>query len=504
MYQAVLLALATVMVLSCEKDSGSDDSPENIDDPISNYYLIIENGAVGLEPDAVENYKAYFVNALGEMILADDVHWEASNTDVGTIGANGAFTVTAVGVTTLTATATKDGKTYSVSVPVSVNAPSVFTAAPMAYIGLSGDTFQIEGVYLSTDMSELSYTYSTSDVAVASVSSSGLVTVVGSGSCTITVEGKKDGNVMGTYSIPVMTMAEPEISLPVTRVTVSPAATDLFRGETKTFTAQAYSFGDAVEADMAWSIADASIATVDQTGKITPVKPGRTTLRVTAENISAQAEVIINKDTIIGINPMIFSVAPGKTKQLQAEVYKINRTSAEKVGTAADVTWEIPQYGMSMFDVASIDQNGLVTAKSNATAGMTGIVVAYLKGDTEPSGGSSFSIAMASDCDCGSGDASVESIEIVQGSSITVSQMDMSTTTLSAVAKDASGASVSGATIKYCSDNMQVAIVEDNGEIVPVMAGTAIITACNGNVTSEITVTVEGMDIMPGGGGFGF
>gem|GEM_PF-2495472 len=496
LHHLAMLALCATILFACKKkDSGNDNQNQT-----PQYLLVIENGAMGLAPDDIENYTVYFVDAMGNKITADNVEWSVNDNSIGTIGANGAFTVSGVGTTSLTAKATKDGIEYTASVPVAVNAPSLFAVAPMAYIGIANESVLIETVYLSIDQSTLDYTFKSSDEAIASVNSEGLVTLKTAGACTITVEGKKAGSSVGSYSIPVMCVSEPAVELPVTSIGISPAATDLFRDEKQQFTAQAYSLGQTVSADFTWSITDATVASVDQNGNVTPIKPGRTLVKVSASGISAQAEVIVNTDTIIGIDPLVFTVAPGKTKQLTANVYKINRTSATKVGSAKDVTWEIPQYGMSVFDVATIDKNGLVSAKSNATAGMTGIVLAYLKGASEPSGGASFSIAMASDCECGNGDANVASLVISQGSEIKISQMDMNSTKLSVVAQDASGATVSGATIKFCSDNMQVITVEADGTLIPAMEGTATVSACNGNISKDITVIVTGMS----SGGFGF
>ena len=121
---------------------------------------------------------------------------------------------------------------------------------------------------------------------------------------------------------------------------------------------------------------------------------------------------------------------------------------------------------------------------------MPGFLLAFVNDDRYAAGGASVQVAVADDCDCGADNPSVASI------SVTSTNINMQIgfgfqVDIGAIAKDALGGTVSGASIKYCSNNALVASVDFDGTITAVQLGSAVITVCVGSVKKEINVTIN-------------
>ena len=151
------------------------------------------------------------------------------NTDLITFSGNSVSTVGA-GNAVITATVTVNSQQISVSVPIAVNLPSAFAVAPGAIaIVANEESIQLEPVYLGTG-NPGTYTYSSSNTSVASVNSSGLVTFPGAGQCVISVTAPGlDGQ--PTIEVPVYVTTIPSVSLPVSRVVVTPKVEEIFKNE---------------------------------------------------------------------------------------------------------------------------------------------------------------------------------------------------------------------------------------------------------------------------------
>jgi uncharacterized protein YjdB len=154
--------------------------------------------------------------------------------------------------------------------------------------------------------------------------------------------------------------------------------------------------------------------------------------------------------------------------------------------------WEIPDYGpgFEIFNIATVDANGLVSMKSDATPGMMTFLIGLVPGSKYAVGVSTITASFFSS-DCGSGNSSVSTITITNGSTIDLSFTSTPTGQVVAVAKDVSGNTVSAPALKFSSDDTAVVIVDaDTGELTAMGVGTAIVTVCSGSYASE-TVTVN-------------
>lgn len=108
------------------------------------------------------------------------ITWSSSNKSIATVSSSGKVTGQKAGTATITAKLTYQGKTYSASFKVTVKAPYLTkTSASIE----KGKTVQI-----SVKGGSGTITYTSGNKSVATVSSSGVVTGVKQGTCTITVK----------------------------------------------------------------------------------------------------------------------------------------------------------------------------------------------------------------------------------------------------------------------------------------------------------------------------
>ena len=483
-----LLPFLLFSVLSCKKDNPKSNSKQ---------VLVIENGAKTIAPDQASfNYTAILIDTKGNKTAATDVTWSSSEQGIATISASGSISIAQPGITTISASVTIDGVTLTASAPLNIQVPGVFLVAPSAIlVDTEFPDIQLEPVYLGTGTT--TYSYQSSNSNIASVSSGGLVNFVGAGSCQITVTANGlDGS--PTVTVPVVVLAAPTISLPINRIVLTPQSHAILKTESAQFTAKAYNLeNQQVTTTFAWSVTDPTIASVDASGNSTPLKVGSTTVRATAEGISGEAELVVVSDKVIIVDPYYTTAAAGATKQFTAKQYQVIRNGQGELAlgtmsTPNNLTWEIPTYGFSMFDIATIDNNGLATVKSSATPGLMTFVIAYDANDAEIEPGvGTLSVAFSSSCSCGTAAPTAANIVLSSASSLTLSFGQ--TAQIQAQVVDASGNAVPGATLNYCSSDVQVADVDFNGEIsaLSFTGGTATITVCHGNLSKTIAVTVQ-------------
>ena len=137
--------------------------------------------------------------------------------------------------------------------------------------------------------------WSSANAAVATISTTGLVTTVGPGSTTIT--GSADGK-SGTAQLTVI--AAPG-GTPV-RMDVSPNTVNIPLGASAQLVALAYDAQDLVTTQQpyVWTSTNTSVATVSSTGLVTALSAGTSTIRVSSGNASAQAGLTVSSSSPSG------------------------------------------------------------------------------------------------------------------------------------------------------------------------------------------------------------
>src|ERR1700722_3096743 len=133
--------------------------------------------------------------------LTDQVKWSSGNTAIATVSASGMVTGIAVGSTTVSAAAqgVTGSTTYNVTAAVLA---SIEVTPPILRIAAGSSVLMTAtGVYSDTSTHNLSQvTWTSSNSAVASVSSGGVATAVGAGTATISAT---SGGITGSTTLNV-------------------------------------------------------------------------------------------------------------------------------------------------------------------------------------------------------------------------------------------------------------------------------------------------------------
>ena len=205
----------------------------------------------------------------------------------------------------------------------------------------------------------LDITWTSSNTAVAPVNTNGLVRALANGTAQITA---RLGNASGTASI---TVAEP---VP-TRVTISPTPHTLEAiGATVQLSATVRDQRNNVMSGqpITWSSGDEAVATVSGDGLVTAVGNGMTEITAKSGNPSGTAEITVAQAPaaiVIEVDAEATTLTEiDQTLQLMASVSDANDHSIAD----PDISWS-----SSDESVATVDEDGLVTAVSNGMADIT-------------------------------------------------------------------------------------------------------------------------------------
>ena len=197
-------------------------------------------------------------------------------------------------------------------------------------------------------------TFTSSDESIATVNN-GKVTFKGYGTATITATTASGKTAACTV----------KINRAVSGVRLDYSKLSLKTGETAALTATVYPANAANKA-VKWISSAPDVASVDQTGKITALKPGITTITVETEDggYTATCNITVIDSSIVSVTGVKLSATVaeltiGNSKQLTAAISPTNATNK-------GVTWS-----SSNTNVASVSSSGVVVAKGEGTATIT-------------------------------------------------------------------------------------------------------------------------------------
>lgn len=131
-----------------------------------------------------------------------NVSWSSSNTAVATINASGLVTAVSAGSATITVTTADGNKTATSAITVSTIPVSSVAVSPTTASLYAGNTQQFTATISPANATNKNVTWSSSNTAIATVNSSGLITAVAAGTATITAT-TQDGNKTATATITV-------------------------------------------------------------------------------------------------------------------------------------------------------------------------------------------------------------------------------------------------------------------------------------------------------------
>lgn len=220
------------------------------------------------------------------------VTWASSNAGIATVSAAGLVSAIAAGTATITATS--EGQSGAASLTVSAAPPVAVASVTVSLANSSrnpGQTTQATATTRDANNNILSgrvVTWGSSNTAVATVSSSGVVTAIVAGTAQITATSE------GKSGSATFTVDAPPPPAPVASISVSLASSSVIPGETTQATATTRDANNNVLTGRAinWSSSNAVIASVSQSGLVTGVAVGTgVQITATSEGVSGSATV---------------------------------------------------------------------------------------------------------------------------------------------------------------------------------------------------------------------
>lgn len=222
------------------------------------------------------------------------VTWSSDNTAVATVSNTGLVKGVSPGSAVITVTTVDGGKKATCNVTVNnISVTNVSLNISSASLLIGGEQ-QLSATVLPANAANKSVTWSSDNTAVATVSNTGLVKGVSSGSAVITVN-TVDGGKKANCSITVN-------KIKVTGVSVDPSNASITVLDTKQLTAYLLP-ANASDKKVSWSSNNTAVATVSATGLVTAIAPGTATITVKtdSESKTATSTIVVN-NVISGIN----------------------------------------------------------------------------------------------------------------------------------------------------------------------------------------------------------
>ncbi len=314
-------------------------------------------------------------------------------------------------------------------------------------------------------LTDRAVTWQSGNPSVATVSSNGDIAAVAPGTASITAaaEGKT-----ASASLSVSAPAP----VPVATIAISPATANLQVGATVQLSATTHDASGNVLTGrvIAWSSANAGIASVNSNGLVTAVSAGSTQVTASSEGISSSAAITITPPApvpvaSVSVTPASSTVQVGATVQLSA----ITLDASNNALTGRVVTWSTSNAG-----IASVNQTtGRVTA--------VGVGSATITATSETKTGTATITVTAPP------PAPVASVSVSPASATVTSG---GTVQLTATLRDANNNILTGRQITWLSSNTANATVNASGLVSAISVGSVTITASSEGRSSSAAITV--------------
>lgn len=287
--------------------------------------------------------------------------WTSSVKRVASVDANGKLTALSEGTTTITCKTT-DGTNLKATCVVTVTDGIKVKSLKLNCKTINwevGKSASFRATVTPSNATNKTLKWTSSDPKVATVSSTGKLTAVGAGKTTITCATTDGTNLKATCAVTVRAVKATGLKLNASRI-------NWIVGKTGTFKATITPSNASVK-QLEWHSSNLKVATVSQDGFLTAVFPGTTTITCSTtdgSNLKATCKVTVYDPDNIPVTSLEFfsetdSWAIGKSGYLKTEVAPANATNK-------NLTWH-----SSNDEIATIDEDGKLTAKSEGTAIIT-------------------------------------------------------------------------------------------------------------------------------------
>lgn len=375
------------------------------------------------------------------------VKWSTSNASVAVVSQNGVVTAVSGGDAVITATTVDGGKTAKCAVKVLVSVAGVVLEETEKTLA-DGETFALSATVQPENASNKSLLWESSNENVATVDKDGVVTALNPGSAEITVK-TVDGSFTATATITVFRTAK--------SILLNTEAATISVGSEITLSAQVLP-EDTLDKTVTWKSSDPETATVNENGVVTAHKAGTVQITATAGSAKAVCVLKVNEPlTNFEIEESEITLYTGKTKKLTGVFTPDNASDKTVAWTSSNE------------EVATVDENGVVTAVSKGTAQIKGV---------------SNDGAFEDVCDV-TVLIACEEIRLSESKAVLVpgEELEIETTVLPENAEDR--------TVTWASSNEEVATVDENGKITAVSVGKATVTVKSNDNCAKNAVEIE-------------
>ena len=217
-----------------------------------------------------------------------------------------------------------------------------------------GDVARLTATVEPADATDKTVVWSSDSPEIAEVDQEGNVTAKSAGEAVITAT---SGDVSGTCTVVVSKRI-----IPVTSVAVIPEYVELTEGDSKALMVRIQP-SDATDKTVVWSSDAPEIVEVSDGGRITAISEGTAVITATSGDVSGTCTVVVSKPYIpvssVKINLSSLELTQGEVVSLTVTVEPANATDKTVVWRSDDS------------DVASVDQEGNVTAVSQGNTVIT-------------------------------------------------------------------------------------------------------------------------------------
>lgn len=243
--------------------------------------VIIHAESVSLSENAITLTEGEMYKLTATVFPSDaadkSITWSSSNTSVATVSDSGWITAKAVGSATISAKANDGGKAATCQVTVKSKAiPVTGISLDKSSMSLAiGDSEYLNATITPSDATDKSVSWTSSNTAIATVSSSGHVTAKAVGNAIITAT-TTDGSKKATCSVTVSSVA-------VTGVSLNKSSLSLYENDSETLIAT-FTPSNATNKAVTWSSSNSAVATVDSNGQVLAKAAGNAVITVTSED----------------------------------------------------------------------------------------------------------------------------------------------------------------------------------------------------------------------------
>jgi len=236
-----------------------------------------------------QQFTATAYDQYGNPMAGIIISWTSSNTTVGTIDANGLFTASNAGTTTVMAASGAVNDTASVTVQEApaLTSITVSPSTPTLYVGGTQQFTATAYDQYSNTIAGIVFAWTSSNTTVGTIDANGLFTANATGTTTVNAT---NGTVNGTALVTVQ-------ELVLTSITVTPTTATLYIGGTQQFTAAAYDQNSNVMSGIifTWTSCTPTVGTIDANGLFTAKATGATTITATNGSKSGTASVTVSR-----------------------------------------------------------------------------------------------------------------------------------------------------------------------------------------------------------------